>query len=71
MAAGMAEKFDQGIENASFRLELVTDEDGNEYILWHGHEDDEKVTFEVDPYTSIWRRMGVGFMRIMPIESQL
>jgi len=71
MAAGMAEKFDQGIEKNSFRLELVTDEEDNEYILWHGYEDGEKVTFEVDPYTSIWRRMGVGFMRIMPIESQL
>jgi len=71
MAAGMAEKFDKGIENASFRLELATDEEDNEYILWHGYENGEKVTFEVDPYTSIWRRMGVGFMRIMPIESQL
>jgi cardiolipin synthase C len=71
MAAGMAERFDEGIESASFRLELVTDEEDNEYILWHGYEDGEKVTFEVDPYTSIWRRMGVGFMRIMPIESQL
>jgi len=71
MAAGMAERFDNGIENASFRLELVTDDEDNEYILWHGYEDGEKVTFDVDPYTSIWRRMGVGFMRIMPIESQL
>ena len=71
MAAGMAENFDRGIENASFRLELVIDEEDNEYILWHGYENGEKVTFEVDPYTSIWRRMGVGFMRIMPIESQL
>jgi putative cardiolipin synthase len=71
MAAGMAENFDRGIENASFRLELVTDEEDNEYILWHGYENGEKVIFEHDPYTSIWRRMGVGFMRLMPIESQL
>ena len=71
MAARMAERFDDGIENASFRLELVTDEDDNEYILWHGYENGEEVTFDADPYTSIWRRMGVGFMRIMPIESQL
>jgi putative cardiolipin synthase len=71
MAAGMAERFDDGIENAAFRLELVTDEEDNEYILWHGYENGEEITFEVDPYTSIWRRMGVGIMRIMPIESQL
>ena len=70
-AATMAEEFEQVTENGAFRLELVTDEDDNEYILWHGLEDGEMVTFEHDPYTSIWRRMGVGFMRIMPIESQL
>jgi len=70
-AAIMAEEFEQVIESGAFRLELVTDEDDNEYILWHGLEDGEMVTFEHDPYTSIWRRMGVGFMRIMPIESQL
>jgi len=35
------------------------------------YEDGEKVTFDVDPYTGFWRRFGVGFMRIMPIESQL
>ncbi len=71
LAASMAERFDEGIEKASFRLELVTDEDDNEYILWHGYENGEKVTFDVDPYAGIWRRMGVGFMSILPIESQL
>jgi len=70
-AATMAEEFEDVIDKGAFRLELVTDEDYNEYILWHGYDDGEKVTFDHDPYTSIWRRMGVGFMRIMPIESQL
>ena len=70
-AATMAEEFEQVIDKGAFRLELVTDEDDNEYILWHGYDGGEVVTFEHDPYTSIWRRMGVGFMRIMPIESQL
>ena len=67
----MAEEFEQVIDKGAFRLELVTDEDDNEYILWHGYDGGEMVTFEHDPYSSIWRRMGVGFMRIMPIESQL
>jgi len=67
----MAKEFEEVIDSGVFRLELVTDGDDNEYILWHGYEDGEPVTFEVDPHTSIWRRMGVGFMRVMPIESQL
>jgi len=71
LAAGMAERFDERIEKAAFRLELVTDEDDNESILWHGYENGKKVTYDVDPYTSIWRRIGVGIMSIMPIESQL
>ena len=70
-AATMAAEFEQVIDKGAFRLELITDEEDNEYILWHGYEDGEKVTFDHDPHTSIWRRMGVGFMRILPIESQL
>lgn len=70
-AADMAEEFESVLETGVFRLELVTDEEENEYIIWHGFENGEPVMFEHDPYTSIWRRMGVGFMRIMPIESQL
>jgi putative cardiolipin synthase len=70
-AVTMAEDFEQVIKEGAFRLELVSDDELNEYILWHGYENGEKVTFEYDPYTSIWRRMGVGFMRILPIESQL
>jgi putative cardiolipin synthase len=71
MAASMAERFDQNIEKNAFRLELIIDKDDNESIRWYGYELGEKVTYEVDPHTSIWRRMGVNFMRIMPIESQL
>ena len=67
----MAEGFDARVEEASFRLELVVEEDGNDYILWHGYENGEKVTYDVDPYTSIWRRMGIGIMSLMPIDSQL
>jgi putative cardiolipin synthase len=70
-AATMAKEFEDTVEKGAFRLELVTDENDNEFILWHGYENGDTVTFEHDPYTSIWRRMGVGFMRIMPIESQL
>jgi putative cardiolipin synthase len=70
-AVTMAKEFEDTVEKGAFRLELVNDEDDNEYILWHGYDDGEKVTFDHDPHTSIWRRMGVGFMRIMPIESQL
>ncbi len=63
--------FDQNLERIAFRLELHTDEDGDEKILWHGVENGEKVVYSVDPHTGFWRRFGVGFMGILPIESQL
>jgi hypothetical protein len=55
----------------AFRPELVKNENGTEKILWHGLVDGEQKTFDVDPYTCLWRRFGIGFMSILPIESQL
>jgi putative cardiolipin synthase len=71
VATKMAEGFDSEIAKGAFRLELVMDQDDNEYIHWHGIENGKPVTYDVDPHTSFWRRMGVGIMRILPIESQL
>jgi len=71
IAEGMAKGFDVDIAKHTFTLELKKDEDGYEELLWHGNEDGNPVTFDVDPYTSFWRRFGVDFMGILPIESQL
>ena len=71
IAQGMAKEFDADIKKESFTLELKIDEEGYEEILWHGYENGEPVTFDVDPYTSFWRRFGVGLMGLLPIESQL
>jgi len=71
LATNMAEGFDEDIHKTVFRLELAVDEGGSEQLLWHGTEDGETVTYDVDPYTSVWRRLGVWFMGLLPIESQL
>ena len=71
IASGMSDWFDRNIELMAFRLELRTDEDGYEQILWHGLENGEQRVFDVEPYTSFWRRFGIGFMGLLPIESQL
>lgn len=67
----MAEEFDANIEKYAFRLELQTAENGNERILWHGYENGKKQVYTVDPYTGIWRRIGLRLMGMLPIESQL
>jgi len=71
LAGKMADGFDEDIHKTVFRLELVVDKEGDEQLLWHGIEDGEPVTYDVDPYTSVWRRLGVWFMGLLPIESQL
>ncbi len=66
MAHEMSTWFDENIEKFAFRLELK-----DRKLLWHGFEDGKPRTFTVEPYTSLWRRFSTGFMRLMPIESQL
>ena len=71
IAEQMAEGFDADINQLTFTLELKEHEDGYEELLWHGYENGNPVIFDVDPYTGFWRRFGVGFMGLLPIESQL
>jgi len=71
IAVAMAEWFDANIEDIAFRLDLVTDANGKQSVIWHGIEDGVARTYTREPNTSFWRRFGVGFLRLFPIESQL
>lgn len=51
-AVDMAESFDKTIDKGAFRLELVTGEDADETIHWHGYHEGEPATYDVDPYIS-------------------
>jgi hypothetical protein len=39
--------------------------------MWHGIIDGKNQTLDNDPYTGFWKRVGIGFMRLLPIESQI
>jgi putative cardiolipin synthase len=71
LAERMADGFDGKIAQIAFRLELQGDEQGHGKIVWHGLVDGTQQTLSVDPYTSFWKRFGIGFMRIFPIDSQI
>jgi putative cardiolipin synthase len=71
IAEAMGKFFDENIEQIAFRLELKEEKEGLKRIYWHGLENGEPQVFNVEPYTSFWRRFGVGFMSLLPIESQL
>jgi len=71
IARVLADGFDSKIDKLAFRLTLEGADYGNEHIVWHGLVGGEKKTLYKDPYTGFWKRFGVGFMRILPIESQI
>jgi putative cardiolipin synthase len=71
VAGHIAEIFDSNIDEAAFRLELKKSENGAETLYWHGFVDGEMQSLKHEPYTGFWKRFGVGFMRILPIESQI
>ncbi len=71
IAAEMSDWVDRNIDRVAFRLDLVNSGKESEKILWRGWVDGEEKTFHTDPYTSIWQRFGIGFLGLLPIESQL
>lgn len=70
-AERMARSLEEDIEFDTYRVEMRSDELGSGQLFWHGLENGKPVTYEVDPHTSIWRRMGINLLRLLPFESQL
>jgi len=71
IAEEMATWFDQNIDQIAYRLELKKTKNGYEQLYWHGWEKGKPVVYMHEPHTGFWRRFGIGFMSIWPIESQL
>jgi putative cardiolipin synthase len=71
IAEEMAKWFEENIKQIAFRLELKKDENGYEQLFWHGWNKGEKVVYTQEPQTGFWYRFGIGFLSILPIESQL
>ena len=71
IAEEMTSWFEENIEQLAFRLELKKDENGYERLYWHGWEAGKQVVYTHEPHAGFWRRFGISFMSIWPIESQL
>jgi putative cardiolipin synthase len=71
IAAAMSDWFDDNVENIAFRLSLERDKRGEEIIVWHRRTESGSVRYTTEPNTSFWRRFGVGFLSLLPIESLL
>ena len=63
--------FDQNVERVAFRVELITDEKGNESLRWVGKENGKEVVFDDEPYAGFWKKLGANLMRVLPLDAML
>ncbi len=68
LAAQTVDFMDKGVRpDESYRV--LIDEDGDLY--WLTEIDGREVRFDVEPESSFWQRLWVGFIGLLPIEDQL
>ena len=67
IAAASSNNFDKHIDKVAFKVELIDDS-----LRWTGTgEGGKQVVFDVEPYTSIWKRISVNLMRVLPVDFML
>ncbi len=71
IAVAMSDAFDQQVNEVAFRLALEKDDNDNEILIWQRSIDGVDYRYTTEPNTGFWRRFGVGFMKLLPIESLL
>ena len=67
IAAELVERVTAALPAESF--EVFLNESGK--LRWKGHENGQDVIFDKEPQTGFWQRFSAGFLRMLPIKSQL
>jgi len=67
IANGLLERVKPALRAASF--EAFLNEDGK--VRWRIEDNGQEVVLDKEPQTGFWKRFNAGFLRIMPIKSQL
>ena len=62
-----SDMFNGSIDRLAFRVELVTDDRGNESLRWNGLEDGKAVVYDSEPYVGNGTRAAVWFIRRVPM----
>ena len=66
LGAFVSQRIEMGLDDMTY--EVVLDDD---QLRWVDRRGEEEVWLDKEPDTSWWNRFSVGFMRILPIKSQL
>ncbi len=67
LASRVLDNLDSALPEQAYQV--VLNEQGK--LRWVGWNAGERVEFEKEPDTGFWKRFGVGFMRLFPIQGQL
>jgi putative cardiolipin synthase len=67
LAGGFADQFDAMDRTETY--ELFLNDDGK--LRWRGEENGQEVILTKEPQTGFWQRFNAGFLRTLPIKSQL
>ena len=67
IATELVERVTAALPTVSFEVFL----DDKNKLRWRGYEDGQEAILSKEPQTGFWHRFNAGFMRTMPIKSQL
>ena len=70
LAGKRAEEYHRNIEKIAFRLVLNTGS-SRESIRWHLKQDEGEIIYDKEPYVGFWKKFGVWFIGLLPIEHLL
>ena len=71
LAEALASGLEQNLAKIAWRLDLVADASGSPQLAWVENGANGTRQLLQEPGVSVWRQLGVWFLGLLPIESQL
>jgi putative cardiolipin synthase len=71
LASQLAHGVESKLDRLAYRVELESNAEGGTRIVWRESLPAGAVSHASEPEASVWRRFGVWFMGLLPIEGQL
>ncbi len=62
---------DKTLPDVAYKVELATDADGKTHLTWTSREAGKLTTYDTEPGMGFFDHLGQGFLRLLPVESEL
>lgn len=67
----LADNMDKTLPDVAYKVELRKDANGSEQLTWTTREKDRTVTYDSEPGMSFFQHLGIGVLRLLPVEDEL